>query len=492
MTELLLGIDIGTASSKGVVCTPSGEIIARATRPHRASLPRPGWLEHDALDAWWGGVRALCRELLPGREASLAGVAISGIGPCVVPCDAAGEPLRPAILYGSDTRSEAEVVELTELLGDETIRARCGSSLSTQALGPKLLWLRRHEPEVWAATHRWHMASSFAVERLTGTWALDHHSASQCDPLYDLERAAWIEEWCDEILGELALPPLSWPAEVVGMVHREGAEATGIPEGTPVVAGTIDAWAEALSAGVRARGDAMVMYGSTMFFIAVAEGPTTAPGIWTTAGIDPGTRTLAAGTATSGSVTSWLAELVGRGHDELLARAGQVAAGSEGLLLLPFFAGERTPVPDPRARGVLAGLTLRHGPEHLYRAVLEGTAYGARRNLEALGVDDNTRLVAVGGGAGAELWPQIVSDVTGLSQLVPEETIGAAYGDALLAAEGVGLAPSGHTWARPARTLDPDPAVRPRYDELYGAWLALAEATASAQHLLAAFDQDAS
>jgi xylulokinase len=336
------------------------------------------------------------------------------------------------------------------------------------------------------------MASSFAVERLTGAWALDHHSASQCDPLYDLERAAWIEEWCDEIVGELAVPPLSWPAEVVGIVHRKGAEATGIPEGTPVVAGTIDAWAEALSAGVRARGDAMVMYGSTMFFIAVAEARTTAPGIWTTAGIDPGTRTLAAGTATSGSVTSWLAELVGRGHDELLTRAGQVAAGSEGLLLLPFFAGERTPVPDPRARGVLAGLTLRHGPEHLYRAVLEGTAYGARRNLEALGVDNNTRLVAVGGGAGAELWPQIVSDVTGLSQLVPEETIGAAYGDALLAAEGVGLAPSGHTWARPAQILDPDPAVRPRYDELYDAWLALAEATASAQHLLAAFEQDAS
>lgn len=485
MTELLLGLDIGTASSKGVLCTPDGRIVARAVRPHRPSLPRPGWLEHDAVDDWWGGVRALCEELLPGRAEALRGVAVSGIGPCVVPCDAAGEPLRPAILYGADTRSEAEVVELTGRLGDAEIRRRCGSSLSTQALGPKLLWLRRHEPEVWAATRRWHMASTFAVERLTGTWILDHHSASQCDPLYDLDRAEWIAEWCEEIVGDLSLPPLAWPAEVIATVHAAGAGATGIPVGTPVVAGTIDAWSEALSAGVRADGDVMVMYGSTMFFVAVGGRRDAVAGVWTTAGIDPGTRTLAAGTATSGSVASWLAELTGRGHGELLSGAEAVPPGADGVLVLPFFAGERTPVPDPRARGVVAGLTLRHGTAHLYRAVLEGTAFGARRNLEALGVDDRSRVVAVGGGAGEDLWPQIVCDVTGLEQVIPAETIGAAYGDALLAAEGVGLATPGTTWAKAAQTLAPDPAVRERYDSLFDAWLELAHSTQGTQHLLA-------
>ena len=487
MTELLLGIDVGTASSKGVLARPDGQITARATREHATSSPRPGWFEHDAEDVWWADVVALCHELLPHSEGNVAAVGISGIGPCVVPCDADDRPLRPAILYGVDSRAEREVEELTDLLGADEILARGGSTLSSQALGPKLAWLRRNEPEVWALTRRWHMASSFAVARLTGTWILDHHSASQCDPLYNLHASEWNREWADLVAPGLPLPPLAWPGEVVGHVQRAGAAATGLEPGTPVIAGTVDAWAEAASVGVRGPGELMLMYGSTMFLVLGVDEPARNPSIWTTHGVDPGSLPVAAGMATSGSLTSWLRDLFGGPpFDDLVNEAAEIAAGSHGLLVLPYFAGERTPILDPSARGTVIGLTLGHSRGHLYRAALEGIAYGVRHNLEAIAPGSAPRAVAVGGGTRGDLWPQIVSDITGIPQEIPRETIGASYGDALLAAEGAGLIAIGTTWAYPQRTLAPRPAHAALYDELYGFYRDLYIATAPLAHSLAA------
>jgi xylulokinase len=491
LTELLLGIDIGTASSKAVLARPDGEIVARAERAHDVSMPLPGWFEHDAENVWWGDVVSLCAELLPAASGQIAGVGVSGIGPCVVPCDGDDRPLRAAILYGVDTRADAEVAELTERLGAEEILRRGGSALSSQALGPKLAWLARHEPDVWAATRHWHMASSFVVARLTGTWALDRHSASQCDPLYDLAKEEWNHAWAELVVPGLPLPPLAWPGEVVGVVHGRGEAATGIPAGTPVIAGTIDAWAEAVSVGVRQTGDLMLMYGSTMFFVLVADEPARDRSVWTTSGVDPGSLTLAAGMATSGSLAVWTRELVGDpAFDELAAEAASVAPGAEGLLVLPYFAGERTPLLDPDARGTITGLTLRHGRGHLYRAVLEGIAFGARHNLDTLGRSRAVRPVAVGGGTRSGLWTQIVSDVTGRSQELPVETIGASYGDALLAAEGAGLLAAGSSWARPRAVVEPNPDSAEAYDVLYGLYRGLHLATSEIQHALAAIQSE--
>ncbi len=486
MSELLLGIDIGTASSKAVLATPEGEIVARAAREHETSLPRPGWVEHDAERVWWSDVVALCAELVPRSGGRIAAVGVSGIGPCLLPCDDNDLPLRPAILYGVDTRAEREVVQLTEQFGAEEILRRGGSSLSSQALGPKLRWLAQQEPDVYAATRRWHMASSFAVARLTGQWVLDHHSASQCDPLYDLESQEWNEDWAAMVAPGLPLPPLAWPGDVVGEVGYAGSAETGIPVGTPMVAGTIDAWAEAVSVGVRGPRDLMLGYGSTMFFVLVAEAPARASSIWTTAGVDPGSRTLATGMATSGSLTAWIRDLTGeQSFDTLVTEAAGVRAGAEGLLLLPYFAGERTPILDPHARGTIIGLTLRHRRGHLYRAALEGIAFGARQNLEVMAPDGCVRAVAVGGGTRGDLWTKVVSDVTGLTQEIPAETIGASYGDALLAAEGTGLVPTGSSWARPGAVVEPDGSRAEIYDELYALYLGLHSATAGIQHALA-------
>jgi len=485
--ELLLGIDVGTASSKAVLARPDGEIVARAQRPHELSLPRPGHAEHDAEAVWWTDVVALCRELL-GRAEQLAGVCVSGIGPCVLPCDADLTPLRPAILYGIDTRATAEIEELTERFGADAIVARGGSALSSQAVGPKLLWLRRNEPGVWERTAGWYMASSFAVARLTGEYVLDHHSASQCDPLYDLARAEWAEDWAAEVAPGVPLPRLLWPGEVAGTVSAAGAAATGIPAGTPVMAGTIDAWAEAFSVGVRRPGDLMVMYGSTLFLIQVIDEPATHPQLWATAGVESGTRTLAAGMATSGSITAWFRELTGDDDWATLEReAAASPAGSRGLLALPYFAGERTPIFDPDARGVIAGLSLSHARGDVYRAIYEGTAFGVRHNLgvfaEAAGAA--RRVVAVGGGASGSLWTQVVSDVCGIEQVVPAQTIGAAYGDALLAAIGAGVVAPETDWSETAATVAPRAQHRALYDALYEDYRALYPATAEVAHRLA-------
>jgi xylulokinase len=421
MTELLLGIDMGTGSSKAVLATPDGKVVATAAKPHGMSLPRPGRAEVDAEDVWWDDVVALCRELTYRAPGRIAGVCVSGVGPCLLLCDENIKPLRPAILYGIDMRATAEIEELTQRFGRQRILERGGKRLSTQAVGPKLLWVRRREPAVWRRAARWYNSHSFGVARLTGEYVLDHHTASQCDPMYDLKANAWCREWAEDIAPGLPLPRLAWPSEVVGTVHTAGAAATGLPGGTPVAAGTVDAWAEAVSAGVRHPGDLMLMYGSTMFFVQVLDAFRVDPMLWTTAGVEPHTYTLAAGMSTSGSLTAWLQQITGGApFAGLVAEAAATPPGADGLLVLPYFAGERTPVFDPHARGVIAGLTLRHSRGHLYRAACEGIAFGVRQILELLDRAGGpaARVVAVGGGTQGGLWTQIVTDVTGRGQAV--------------------------------------------------------------------------
>ncbi len=493
MTELLLGIDIGTASSKAVLARPDGTVVATARRAHRSSMPRPGWVEHDAEDVWWHDVRELCHELVTPRvRGGLAGICVSGIGPCLLPCDAEGRPLRPAILYGIDTRAREEIEELGRRYGRENVLARSGSALSSQATGPKLLWLRRHEPGVWARTARWYTASSFAVARLTGEYVLDHHTASQCDPLYDLAAGDWAHDWAGDLTGHVPLPRLVRPAEVVGTVTARGADASGLPRGVPVVAGTVDAWAEAFSVGVRRPGDLMLMYGSTTFLIGVCDTPLLHPMLWATAGVEPGTRCLAAGTATSGLLIEWLRELGGGPPIEALAEeAAQTPPGARGLVVLPHFAGERSPLLDPDARGVVAGLTLTHRRGHLARAVYEALAFAVRHSLETFGQAGWTprRVVAVGGGTTGGFWPQVVSDVAAIEQVMPAQTIGASYGDALLAAIGTGLVPAGRDWTTPGHSVEPREDLRACYDELYALYRRLQADAAPVMHGLAALQR---
>ena len=484
MIELVIGLDIGTSSTKAVAVDSGGRVVATVTGQHRVDQPRGGWFEQDAAAIWWEQSRQLLSELMAGDTvagASIGAVGISGMGPCLAVCDAAGTPLRPAILYGIDMRATAEIEELTAQLGADSILRRAGSALSSQAVGPKLLWLRRHEPEIWARTARWYSASSFLVAKLTGEYVLDHHTASQCDPMYDMQAQDWAGDWAEALSPGVALPRLAWSGAVAGQVSAPAAAATGLQAGTPVLTGTVDAWAEAHSVGVRHDGDLMIMYGSTLFLVGIDQAAGPHPGLWRTAGLAPGTGTLAAGLATSGLLASWVAETAGQAVADLVEAAAQVAPGAEGLVLLPYFAGERSPLFDPGARGVALGLTLAHTPAHLMRGALEAVALGVRHNLEAFDsvrpAAQGWRAVAVGGGAAGSLWPQIVSDVTGRAQDIPEQAVGASYGDALLAAAAIGMVPAGTDWTKIVSTVVPRPELADLYDRRYGVYRDLYTAT---------------
>ncbi|HEU0222404.1 MAG TPA: FGGY family carbohydrate kinase, partial [Paracoccaceae bacterium] len=257
-----LGIDIGTFESKGVLVDGEGRVLAEAKRPHRMLVPEPGWAEHRAREDWWGDFCAIARELIAASGVAaedIRAVGASGIGPCMLPVDAAGEPLMNAVLYGVDTRASREVRELTERFGEARLLERCGTGLSSQSVGPKILWLRRNRPELFARTVRVMTSTTYLVERLTGAFVIDHYSAASFGPLYDVGERAWSAELAEGIVDLAMLPPPVWTTEIAGRVTARAAAETGLAEGTPVIAGTIDAAAEAISVGVRAPGDVMLM-----------------------------------------------------------------------------------------------------------------------------------------------------------------------------------------------------------------------------------------
>jgi len=481
-----LGVDIGTSSSKGVVVDAAGRLLAQASRTHLVSRPVPGYVEM-AGSLWWREFVDIVRELIESHPVEIAAVGVSGMGPCVLLADATGEPVRPAILYGVDTRAEQQIAALTDQLSEKAIVERCGSALTTQSVGPKLAWLAQYEPDTYRVARRLFMPSSWLVHQLTGRYVLDHHSASQSTPLYDANEARWFAPWWSAICPQLEQPELLWSGEVAGQVSAASASATGLRQGTPVIAGTIDAWSEAASVGALTPGDLMLMYGTTMFLINTVEQTLRSPPLWSTVGIDRGSRNLAAGMATSGAISSWLRDLFG-GPDyaELLTEAQHSPPGANGLLMLPYFAGERTPISDPQARGLIAGLSLSHVRGDLYRAALEATAFGVRHNIEVIEAAGGRieRLVAVGGGTRGELWTQIVSDVTGRAQQIRTHSVGASYGAAYLAARGL-VGADIDQWNPLHSTVAPRRELFGTYTELYGLYRQMYSTTVDISHFLA-------
>jgi xylulokinase len=486
-TKAVFGIDIGTGSSKAILTTLDGRVIRSASRQHSVLVPEPGMAEMDA-GMWWRELTDMARELLVDGDVDVVAAGVSGMGPCVLLTDGNNTPLRNAILYGIDVRATAQIEQLTaETGGTAELLRRCGSALSTQSVGPKLRWLADNEPETFARARRLYMPASWLAHKLTGAYVLDHHSASQSTPLYDTHSQEWYAPFSALVAPGIELPELLWPSDIAGQITAEAAAESGLPEGIPVVTGTIDAWTEAVSVGAQGVGDLMLMYGTTMFLINTVATAVTSKGLWGTVGAFKGTRNLAGGMATSGAITSWLRQLYGDvDYAELLELAAASGTGARGLLMLPYFAGERTPIADPHARGVIAGLRTDHGRGDLYRAALEATAFGVRHNVEAIEAagGDIRRIVAVGGGTQGGLWTQIVSDVTGLRQVIPGVTVGASFGAAFLAAGAIGPAEIAD-WNPPAGIVEPDPDAHARYSELYELYLELYPATKNVVHRLA-------
>ncbi|MEW1807774.1 FGGY family carbohydrate kinase [Pseudarthrobacter sp. NPDC080039] len=488
-SPVYLGFDVGTSSSKGVLVNGDGTVVRTAIREHNVLRPRPGHVEMHG-EIWWEEFTQVAAELTSHGDGEVVAVGVSGMGPCVLLTDTHGSPLRPAILYGVDTRSTEQIDELTTEFGAEEILSRGGSALTTQAVGPKLAWVSKHEPDIFVRAKRLFMPASFLAYRLTGQYGLDFHSASQCSPLFDAQSLSWYRPWTERICPDLELPPLLWSDSPIGTVN---ADVPGVPRGTPVTVGTIDAWSEAVSVGAQNPGDLMLMYGTTMFLICTVAEPIRTSSMWGTIGAFEGTHNLAGGMAASGAITAWLHEMFGSpDYSTLLQEAETSGIGADGLLMLPYFAGERTPIIDPKARGAILGLTLMHRRGDLYRAALEATAFGIRHNVESMlaaGAQID-RVVAVGGGTQGTLWTQIVTDVTGLKQTIPTTTIGAAYGAAHLAARLVGN-PDIDAWNPPERLLVPDPEAKSRYDQLYKLYLDSYTSTKNISHQLSSYQSSA-
>jgi len=489
-----LGVDIGTFESKGVLTDGQGRIVAQAARAHRMIVPRPGWAEHRADDDWWGDFVHITRALLAQSgidPRSIDAVATSAIGPCMLPVDAAGVPLMNGVLYGVDTRAQAEIVDLTAAIGADVILSRCGNALTSQSVGPKVLWLRRNHPDIWARTALVMTSTSYLTFRLTGARVIDHYTAANFSPLYDLAAQDWCFDLAD-ICRPDQLPRLLWSGEIAGAVTARAAAETGLAVGTPVTCGTIDAAAEALSVGVAAPGEMMMMYGSTIFIIQVTANPLRDPRLWYAPWLFPGHHASMAGLATSGTLTHWFRDQFARdlpvetAFEQLAVEATASPKGARGLLCLPYFSGERTPIHDPQAKGAFFGLNLTHDRGDLYRAVLEGIAAGTAHVLEAyadLGASP-ARVMAVGGGVKNAAWLQATSDFAATPQVLSEKSIGASYGDAFLAALAVGKVQPADIarWNPHTGMVTPDQV--PAYQRQYPLWKRLYEQTRDIAHAL--------
>ncbi len=495
MSKLLMGIDIGTGSTKGVLTSPDGVIVAQHVIEHGVSMPAHGFVEQDAERIWWNETVTVIRTLLAGRSgADVAGVAVSAIGPCLLPLDAQDNPLRPGILYGVDTRATWEIEQLNAELGVDQIFQHSRMVLTSQAVGPKLRWIQYHEPEVWAKARLFTTASSFVTSRLTGQHVRDHHTASHYMPLYDPATHTWNANYVEYFGVSGRLPQLAWSDELAGVITEQAATQTGLRAGTPVAVGAVDALSEAISVGVMQPGDLMIMYGSTTFFILVQNVATPNLCTWSVAGAFEGQTNLAAGMSTTGSITKWFRDHLApdlsgdQGYAALFQKAAHIPAGANGLLFLPYFSGERTPINDPHAKGAILGLSLNNTRDDLFRAVLEGVGFGIRHNLDAF---DNqgakiNRIIAVGGGTRNRIWPQIVSDITGIVQYIPKITVGACYGDAFLAGLVSGLVQRSDItkWVGSLESVEPNITNKAIYDPLYIDYQDLYESTKKIAHNL--------
>lgn len=506
---LFLGVDIGTYSSKGVLVAEDGTVLAGHVVPHTIAMPQPGWVEQDADQVWWHDFVTICRALLQSNSflpTQIAGVGISSIAPCVLPVDAAGQPLRPGILYGIDTRARQEIAELEQAIGRDTLFTRFGATLSSQSAGPKIRWLRTHEPQVWAKTRLLLNGTGYLVYRLTGAATLDIYDAGSYAPLFDTRTLAWNPDLAELIAPVDLLPRLTWTCDIAGHVTPEAARLTGLVQGTPVITGTADAAAEAISAGLTRPGDLMVMVGSSIFFILKTGSLLASPRFWGTRFLEPDTYAVAGGMSTAGSLTKWFRdqfaplELQAEQADgpnayAALAQLAQSSPpGARGLLALPYFAGERTPLHDPDARGLLLGLTLSHTRGDLYRAFLEAIGYGIRHNVDAMREEglQPARILAVGGGTHNLAWMQIISDIAGIELHIPREQIGAAYGDAFLAGVGVGAfadTSAVAAWVKTGAVIRPDEPAHALYAPYYQLYRELYTQTRTTMHTLAALSR---
>jgi xylulokinase len=448
MTEsnYLLGIDLSTSTAKALLIDTAGGIIAVGSTPLTLSTPRPLWSEQDP-QAWWEGVANSIRQVLDQTKidpARIKAIGLTGQMHGLVLLDQNGQVLRPAILW-NDQRTGSQCDEIRSRIGRERLIQICGNDALTGFTAPKILWVQQNEPEIYARVKHILLPKDYIRYRLTGDFGMDKADGSGTI-LFDLKSRTW----STELLSALGIPaewlPPTWEGpEFTGKVNSQASEQTGLKPGTPVAAGGGDQAAQAVGVGAvepgvvaLTVGTSGVVFATTPSALVEPEGRLhafchAAPGLWHFMGV----MLSAAGSL------QWYRDTLApnESFDDLLKAAADVPPGCEGLIYLPYLSGERTPYPDPLARGAFIGLTLRHTRAHMTRAVLEGVAFGLKDSFQLIrnaGLGEIRQVRASGGGMKGALWRQILADVLETELVETNTTEGAAYGAALLAGVGAG------------------------------------------------------
>jgi xylulokinase len=477
-----LGLDVGTSGVKAILVAPTGEIEASATTPLTLGTPRPGWAEQDP-NAWWEASVSSIKSVLATRpDTRVASVGISGQMHSSVFLDAAGQVIRPALLW-CDGRTTAECREITERVGGE---ARLRDLASNPALEgftlPKVLWLRKHEPQAFARLATVLLPKDFIRYRLTGVLATEPSDAS-ATLMYDTGRLRWSTEILDAVgLPHSIVPTVGGSSEILGTVTADAVAATGLPLGTPVAGGGADNACGAAGVGAVSVGEAVASWGTSGTVLAPTARPLVDPGLraHTFCHVVPGLWYLMGVVLTAGGAFAWyrdqfVRELAGSSdiNDRLDDEAASVPPGADGVTFLPYLQGERTPHRDASIRGAFLGLSLAHSRAHLTRAVVEGVCFALRDSLSILqevGLSPKQMLLT-GGGAKSRFVRRLQADVFGVPVCTVNREEGPAFGAALLGAVGVrafrDLAAATKTMLSRGALEEPDAAAHAAYDDAY-------------------------
>ena len=445
--RLLLGVDVSTTGAKALLIDQDGQVVFSATTPLTLQTPRPLWSEQDPRQ-WWKGIKESIRQVIAevGISAeSIAAIGLTGQMHGLVMLNNSGEVLRPAILW-NDQRTGSQCDQIRTRIGLERLIQITGNDALTGFTAPKILWVQENEPDIYARTHHILLPKDYIRYQLTGEFAMDRAGGSGTI-LFDLKERTW----SDELLTALDipaewLPPTFEGPQITGQVTAQAASETGLIAGTPVVGGAGDQAAQAVGVGAVEPGIIALTLGTSGVVFAPTESALIEPQGRLHAfchAIPDRWHLMGVMLSAAGSL-QWHRDTIAPdlSFDELVDEALEISPGSEGLLFLPYLTGERTPYPDPLARGAWIGLTIRHRRAHLTRAVLEGVAFGLKDSFRliqeaGLGIVDQVRVS--GGGAKSQLWKQILADVLDVDLVTVNTTEGAAFGAALLAGVGAGM-----------------------------------------------------
>jgi xylulokinase len=482
----VLGIDVSTTATKAVLIDEAGEVRGVAASEYGFDVPRPLWSEQDPR-LWWDGTVTAIRSVLasagvPGDD--VVAIGLTGQMHGLVVLDENDAVLRPAILW-NDQRTAAECDLIRDVVGRERLVAITGNDALTGFTAPKIVWVREHEPEIWARTAHILLPKDYVRLRLTGEYALDKADGAGTI-LFDLAARDWSAEILDALrIPREWLPPTFEGPSITGLVTEAAAAATGLRAGTPVVAGGGDQAANAVGVGVIDPGTVALSLGTSGVIFAATDRPFVEPDgrVHAFCHAVPDRWHLMSVMLSAAGSLRWFRDAIWyESYEKITEQAGTVPAGSDGLLFLPYLTGERSPHPDPLARGAFVGLSITHEERHLARAVLEGVAFGLRDGLDlmtAAGMPAPREIRASGGGIASPVWRQILADVLETEIATVATTEGAAYGAGVLAAVGAGwfdrVGAATAAWVTTTTAASPGPDVAPyrdrhaAYRELYPA-----------------------